>query len=101
MEKGACVKIGNYIFICVGEIIPDKKNGAIYGYNPKDNYTKKLLPLNPYGNKTFCRFTISGLPKEAGAYAVFIDGNNKPVYIGRTVNLKKRWSYCNYGAISP
>lgn len=91
----------NHEFICAGEILPDKVNDAIYGYNPKSQYTKKQFPLNPYGDWTFCRFSMPNLPSAPGVYAVFINNEEKPVYIGRAADLKVRWGHSNYGAIYP
>lgn len=101
MEKS--IYIGEYKFDYCSEIKPQKDaEGVIIQYNPKDKYNNvKNLPLNKHGHKLFCKFSVSEISSKSGVYALFIDDDNIPIYIGRASNLKKRWSFQQYGSISP
>lgn len=96
------MKIGNYEFSYIQTIKPiTENNGKIYKYKPQDMYNnKKGLELHKLGNGEFCKFKLEKAGNDSGVYAWVINGENKPIYIGETNNLKKRFNM-GYGNISP
>lgn len=97
------IHLNSYSFIYHSSIAPLKDfNGKLIEYNPAYRYSnKKNLRKNVFGNNTFCKFSIEKLPKGSGVYAIFIDDETKPMYIGKAANLANRWSRRNYASISP
>lgn len=95
------MKIGKYDFQYIETIEPMKENGAIAVFKPQNRYKNtKNLAKHAYGDKEFCRFKLQNANEVAGVYAWFIQGETKPIYIGETVNFKKRFN-TGYGIISP
>ncbi len=80
------------------------ENGTIEFDDPGPRYKRPNDRRNinaPIGQK-YCKFkTEQTLPHESGVYALFVDDEPFPVYIGKAVNLNKRWSNTNYCSISP
>lgn len=97
------MQLKSYTFIFHSNIVPLKNtDGTLIEYNPANRYNNfKKLPLIKYGNNTFCKFDISGLLSSSGVYAIFIDEELTPRYIGKASNLASRWSRRNYASISP
>lgn len=94
-------KLLDYDFEFVQNINPILDNdGNIKVFYPQERYNKRdELELNEYGSGSFCKFSIH--PKwfgVSGVYSIFI--NDKLVYIGKTLNLGKRFN-AGYGTISP
>lgn len=52
-----------------------------------------------YGSGPFCRFSLRGLPIDAGVYVLTVD--RTPVYVGECQNLAQRWGLGGYGSIQP
>ena len=88
-------------FEWVAEIAPDTgSNGQPVEYMPQQNYAKaKEKPLNKHGRGPFCRFSIPGLPKDPGLYAVTV--GRQLAYVGIAKNLRQRWSPLGYAVIQP
>ena len=93
--------IGGYRFKYACDILPHMENGKIWSDRPQDTYKNpKNLRLNENGKKEYCRFNLD-LPSTSGVYAWVLDGIKNPLYIGKTVNLRKRFGSTGYGHISP
>lgn len=92
------LKVFEYEFQFVQQLIPECENGHVKEYSPQSEYANhRSLPLGPNGSGRFCRFSICG-PAVAGVYLWVVDG--EIIYIGETVNLLKRFN-SGYGNISP
>ncbi len=78
------------------------ENGAIEFADPGLRYKRRNDKRNtnaPIG-QGYCKFkTTPTLPHKSGVYALFAD--NALVYIGKAMDLSKRWSNTNYCSISP
>lgn len=89
--KTMCNNLKNWKISNIKLEINSETKSIIYK-NPGFRYkNKNNLPRNRYGSDNFdyCRFRCSGLPDASGVYALFITGEENPVYIGRAINLKK------------
>lgn len=79
-------------------------NGTIEFEDPGSKYKRPNDKRNinaPVGQK-YCKFkTEITMPKKPGVYALFLNNSSSPIYIGKTINLHKRWSFTNYCNISP
>jgi hypothetical protein len=93
------INICGYKFYYLQQLIPEcDDNGCIVKYYPQDRYdNKRNLPLLYHGKGAFCRFSID-VDGGAGVYLWVVD--NKIIYIGETVDLKKRFNM-GYGHIAP
>ena len=95
------MQIGNYVFCFVETICPVTENGVIAHFQPQHRYVnKKGLQLHQHGEGSFCKFKLRNASESSGVYAWIIQGERQPIYIGRAVNLKKRFN-TGYGNISP
>lgn len=66
---------------------------------PQSRYAKAATaPMHGYGDGPFCKFSIKGLPGQAGVYV--LQNRNRVVYVGKARNLAERFSM-GYGNISP
>ncbi len=103
--KDLNMNIGNYRFefvAIINEYVRYDNNGNVFGYNHWHNYKNiKKLPLNKYGNATFCDFNIPKFSTHSGVYTLLINDETIPIYIGRTLNFDLRWGTTNYAHISP
>lgn len=71
-------------------------NDPGYRYRNPDDRRNANAPIG----QTYCKFkTQCDLPSDSGVYALFVD--RELVYVGKTVNLHKRWSSSGYANISP
>lgn len=67
---------------------------------PQAAYAKAATALlNPHGAGPFCRLRIGADRREAGVYAVVVDGDVR--YVGICDDLGERWGPRGYGAIHP
>jgi len=74
-------------------------NGPIKELTPQSRYcNKNNLPLNKYGEGSFCKFKIPNDFNTSGVYTILVDGVAK--YIGQCLNLSSRFNM-GYGNISP
>jgi len=96
------MKIGKYTFEYICDIVPRLEAGKLFKHNPASRYlNRRKLKTHDHGQKQFCHFKILNddhTIREPGVYAITVDGETK--YIGRCVNLKKRFN-AGYGQISP
>ena len=94
--------IGGYCFKYACDILPYMEDGKIWSDRPQDRYKNpKNLRLNDNGKKEYCRFNLDLPCTSSGVYAWVLDGIKNPLYIGKTVNLRKRFGSTGYGHISP
>lgn len=95
------MKIGNYEFEFIETIEIKEKITKEKPEHPAERYkkkNKKNLPLLQEGLLDFCKFKLQNAKDVCGVYAWVI--NDEVVYIGETVNFKKRFN-TGYGIISP
>lgn len=87
-------------FADLGELLIERdSNGSPIEFTPQARYGKaEESSLHRYGAGKFCKFRVTGLPGSSGVYLLASDGT--VVYVGRAVNLQKRFSM-GYGNISP
>lgn len=93
--------LNGHTFEHVGTLAPERNGGEIITYSPQQSYNnKKQLPLlaEAENDAKFCRFRLNNAPECPGVYVWLVD--EKPIYIGETRNLKKRFN-SGYGNISP
>lgn len=96
------MKIGNYGFVYIETIRPlADNNGKILKFRPQEKYdNKKGIELHIDGNGEFCKFKLEKAENAGGVYAFVLHDENKPIYIGKTVDLKRQFN-TGYGNISP
>jgi hypothetical protein len=94
------IYLGDTLFGFVTRITPlTDDSGKLCLYRPHIRYKGKGMALLDFGEGPFCKFSISSdWAGISGVYAIFAD--DKLLYIGRTVDFRKRFS-AGYGNISP
>ncbi len=87
-------------FADLGELLIERaRDGSPVEFAPQARYDKgEGSSLHRYGTGTFCKFRVTDLPGSSGVYLLISDCT--VVYVGRAVNLQKRFSM-GYGNISP
>ena len=94
------LEVSGYAFTRIGNLEPFRDEAGLFQeFMPQAEYGKAgLLPLNHYGKGPFCRFCIPETYPLRGVYALVTNG--RPVYVGKTVNLSRRFNQ-GYGVIAP
>lgn len=97
-DENEKIMICGYPFRYIQQLIPDCIDGKAVKYYPQKNYNNvDHLPLLSDGHGAFCHFSVDA-PAAAGVYLWVVDG--EIIYIGKTVNLAKRFNM-GYENISP
>ena len=98
-ESSVCV-LGGRSFYRLGRLEAERDpDGSIREYIPHNRFNNHQgQPLHEFGKGPFCRLALPYLPHDSGVYA--LPRTNDICYIGRTVNLRKRFSD-GYARISP
>ena len=98
---GDTLSLGGRTFRRAGAIEPVREpNGAIREDMPQSRYANtRGVGLNAHGGGPFCEFSVPGLPSASGVYAVTVAG--AVVYVGISVDIRRRWSRMDYGHIYP
>lgn len=92
------ISVCGYEFHFIQQLIPECENEQVKEYHPQKEYSNREgLPLLANGSGAFCRFCINA-PAVSGVYLWLVD--NQIIYIGETVNLKRRFNV-GYGKNSP
>ena len=93
--------LAGYRFLRCAIIKPNRlPDGRFLTYRPQNRYKGAAYSrLHQYGSGSFCKFAIPGLPESAGVYLLCVKG--RVMYIGHSQNLAERFSFANYGMISP
>jgi hypothetical protein len=74
-------------------------DGSIRLFAPQTRYRNvRNLPLNKYGEGSFCKFQIPKTYRNSGVYV--LKSNEGVRYVGECVNLSARFNI-GYGTISP
>lgn len=99
--SGGTLLLGDRAFRRAGAIEPVREpRGAIREDMPQRRYANADgLGLNAHGDGPFCEFSTPGLPSAPGVYAVTVAG--AVVYVGISVDIRRRWGPTGYGRISP
>jgi len=93
------LNIGGAEFSFVGAIEPERDaNGEIVSYFPNQKQNQVELGYHRFGRGPFCRFRIPKGIELPGVYVIM--QLDKTVYIGKTINLHRRFN-SEYGQISP
>ena len=91
-------------FVWVARIQPEtRRDGTPCTDMPQKRYAKAAQKrLNPHGAGPFCKFEVRGLSDTSGIYAVTLNREPVPVYVGiAKESLKQRWGPQGYSRISP
>lgn len=93
--------VAGYRFLRFAIIKPKRfPDGRLLTYRPQKRYEGAAHSrLHQYGGGWFCKFAIPGLPEKPGVYLLCV--KSRVMYIGRCQNLAERFSFANYGMISP